>query len=186
LELCRGLGVKTLVVAGDLVGPLSEQDIDRARISLRQAGVQAEQFGVRIALEFQAAATLANNLQTAASLVSEADCPNLGLCLDAFHYYTGPSKLEDLADLPAGSLLHVQLCDLVGRPRELAADADRVLPGDGDFRLEALLRAVRATGYQGYVSVELMNPIVWQVPARQFGELAWRAVGELLARSLAS
>lgn len=183
LALLKSLGVETLVVAGDIVGPLEQQDLDRVQASLAQAAVRAGQHGLRLALEFQAQATFANNLQTAAALVAETGSPHLGLCFDAFHYYTGPSKAEDLGYLTAENLFHVQLSDLAGTPRELAADADRVLPGDGDFQLAPILDALRAIDYQGYVSLELMNPQIWRVPARQLGEVGMTALRKLLGQA---
>ncbi|MGE0607417.1 MAG: sugar phosphate isomerase/epimerase family protein [Pirellulales bacterium] len=183
LEICRHLGVQTLVVAGDLTGPLGEEDIDRARTSLRQAARQAGDFGVRLAWEFQSQATLANNVQTALALLADAAEPNLGLCLDIFHYYTGPSKFEDLAYLTPHNLFHVQLCDLSGQARELATDADRILPGDGDFQLQPIVAQLQAIGYRGHVSVELMNPQIWRIPPRQFGEIAITALRRLLGQA---
>ena len=53
-----------------------------------------------------------------------ADEPNLGVNLDVFHYYTGPSKFEDLAQLTPANLAFVQVCDVLEVPRELATDAD--------------------------------------------------------------
>ena len=103
-------------------------------MSLVQAAQQAGEFGVRLALEFQGEAVFPNNLQSAAALVEEIASPSLGLCLDAFHFFTGPSKESDLAYLSNANLFHVQFCDVAGTPREFAVDADRVLPGDGDFR----------------------------------------------------
>ena len=180
LDLCRNLGVGTLVVVGDLFGPLSEADLARVRVSLHQAAAEAGEHGVRIALEFQSRATLANNLETAAALVAEAGDRNLGLCFDVFHYYLGPSKFEDLAWLSPDNLFHVQVSDLAGQPRELATDADRILPGDGDFELAPIIERLRLVGYDGYVSLELMNPRIWQVPARQLGEIGMKALGKLL------
>ena len=183
LHLCHELGIGTLVVAGDIVGPLSAQDIERARNSLADASRQAAEHGIRLALEFQANASFANNLQTAAALVAEVASPHLGICFDAFHYYTGPSKLEDLAYLSVDNLFHVQLCDLAGLPRELAADADRILPGDGDFQLESILDVLRAISYQGCVSLELMNPQIWQIPPRQVAEIGMTALRKLLGQA---
>ena len=183
LALCRELGVQTLVVAGDIFGPVDELAFERVQASLREAAALAGKHGVRIALEFQARATLGNNLQTAAALVEAAGSPHVGLCLDVFHYYTGPSKAEDLGHLTRENLFHVQLCDLAGTMRELATDADRVLPGDGDFLLEPLVEHLRTIGYDGYVSVELMNPQIWQIPPRQFGEVAMTALRKVLGQA---
>jgi 2-keto-myo-inositol isomerase len=183
LTLCRELGVETLVVAADMLGPLSQQDLDRAQVSLTQAATQAGQAGVRLALEFQAQATFCNNLQTAAALVAECGSPHLGLCLDVFHYYVGPSKSEDLGYLTPANLFHVQLSDLSGVARELASDADRILPGDGDIQLSPLVDYLRQIDYEGHVSVELMNPQIWRVPARQFGEIGMTALRKLLGQA---
>lgn len=180
LAQCQQLGVQTLVVAADIAGPLDQQTLDRVQMSLRQAAELAGKTPVRLALEFQSRSTFANNLQTAAALVAETGSPHLGLCLDAFHYYTGPSKAEDWAYLTAENLFHVQLCDLLGVPRELASDADRILPGDGDFQLDPLVEHLRAIEYAGYVSIELMNPQIWKIPPRQFGEVALTALRKVL------
>ncbi|HTU25939.1 MAG TPA: sugar phosphate isomerase/epimerase family protein [Pirellulales bacterium] len=183
LSLCHTLGVSTLVVVGDFAGQLTETDFERTRHSLTEAAQRAADAGVRIALEFQGRASLANNLQTAAALVAETGHPALGICFDAFHYYVGPSKLEDLGYLTTENLFHVQLCDLAQIPRELAADADRILPGDGDFLLEPIVAHLRAIGYAGPVAVELMNPNIWQIPARQFGEIAMTALRKVLGQA---
>jgi 2-keto-myo-inositol isomerase len=180
LALCRDLGVRTIVIAGDVSQPLNQQDFERLMLSLEQAAEQATTFGVRVALEFQASARLPNNLQTAASLVAQINHPLLGICLDAFHYHTGPSKPEDLNHLTRDNLFHVQLCDLAGTAREMAADNDRVLPGDGDILLAPIVARLREINYGGYVSVELMNPQIWQVSPRSFGEIAMTALRKVL------
>ena len=188
LELCRTIGIGTMVIAGDIgkadnSGPLDQQALDRIRVSLKQAAQQAEQQNVRLAFEFQASATFANNLQTAAALLEEVGEPALGLCLDAFHFSVGPSKTEDLAYLTPENLFHVQLCDVAGVPREWAKDGDRILPGDGDFWLAPIVERLRAIDYRGCVAVELMNPQIWQISARQFGEVAMTAVRKTLGQA---
>ena len=180
LELCRTLEISTLIVVGDVLGPLDEAAFSRLQMSLTQAAAKASEYGLRLALEFQAKATYPNNLQSAAALVETIGSPHLGLCLDAFHFFTGPSKESDLAYLTAGNLFHVQLCDIAGQPREFAADSDRILPGDGDFPLAAIVERLREIDYRGCVAVELMNPAIWQIPPRQFGEVAMTAVRKVL------
>jgi 2-keto-myo-inositol isomerase len=183
LALCRALDVGTLVVAADVPGPLAQQDLDRVQMSLEQAAELAGRHGVRLALEFQARAAFANNLETAAALVADVGSPHLGICLDVFHFHVGPSKPEDLLHLSADNLFHVQFSDLSGVPRELAADADRILPGDGDIPLLPLVARLTEIDYRGCVSIELMNPQVWRIPPLQFGEIAMTALRKILGQA---
>src|SRR5262249_49091890 len=97
-----------------------------------------------------------------------------------FHYYKGPSKPEDLDRLTPRNLAHVQLCDVPGVPRELMTDSDRVFPGEGDFVLEPIVRKLRQIGYSGWVSLELMNPMVWQAKPAQVAELGLAALQRVL------
>jgi sugar phosphate isomerase/epimerase len=179
LALCQQIGITTLVVSGDIPGPISGQLVERVNMSLRQAADEGAAFDVRIALEFQAPAVYINNLQTAAALIDELQHPNLGICLDAFHFYVGPSKLEDLAYLSARNLFHVQLSDLADVPREFASDSQRILPGDGDIPLMPIVERLRQIQYEGYVSLEIMNPQIWRVPPMQLGEIGMTALRRL-------
>src|SRR5438105_3656446 len=74
----------------------------------------------------------------------------------------------------------VQVCDLAGVPRELATDGDRILPGDGDFQLQPILAQLQAAGYDGWVSLELLNPGLWQTNAVQVAAIGYQAVQRLL------
>jgi 2-keto-myo-inositol isomerase len=180
LELCQALAIPTLIVAADFSEPASGNALAHAVDSLAQAGQWAAAFSVRLALEFRAKNSFCSSLDTAAALVSQCGEANVGVNLDIFHYYTGPSKLEDLDLLTPQTLAHVQICDLAGVPRELAEDRDRVLPGDGDFHLKPILEKLRALGYDGWVSLELMNPTLWQVDATQVAEIGYTALRKVL------
>lgn len=182
LDLCRELGIGVLVVACDVSGPLSQQLLDRVGNSLAQIANEAGQHKVRVALEFQASASFGNNLQTAAALIEDVGSPSLGLCLDTFHFHVGPSKLDDLRCLTRDNLFHVQVSDLADVPRELATDSDRILPGEGEIALPAILSHLREIDYPGHLSIELMNPRIWQVPALQFGEIGMAAMKNLLEK----
>jgi 4-hydroxyphenylpyruvate dioxygenase len=186
LDLCQQFRIGTLLVVADFVGPrdaLGPADLDRAVVSLKQAAQWADGFGVRLALEFRGASTFCSSLDTALALIAQCDEPNIGVNFDVFHYYTGPSKFEDLDLLTPERLAHVQLCDVAGVPRELAQDGDRVLPGDGDFRLGPLLERFRQLGYEGWVSVELMNPTLWKAKPTQVAEIAITALRRLLGQA---
>jgi 4-hydroxyphenylpyruvate dioxygenase len=186
LELCAALHVPVLVVVADFLGPFGQSDIERAQVSLRQAGDAAATHGIKIALEFQSRNTFVNNLETAVMLAQSAEQPNVGICLDLFHFFVGPSKFDDLGLLTKENLFHVQVADVADRPRELATDADRILPGDGDFRLRPVFDYLRQIEYAGAVSLELLNPQFWNIPARQVGEIGLTALRVALGQAKAS
>jgi len=180
LPILRDLGIPVLVIAGDAFGPLSAQDLGRLSMSLAEAAKRAADAGVKLAFEFDARASFPNNLQSAVALVDEVASPALGICLDWFHYTVGPSKPLDLRLLTRDNLAHVQLSDIADVPREMASDADRILPGEGCSPPDDLLRRLAEIGYRAAVAVELHNPALWRVPPRQFGEIALTALRKLL------
>jgi 2-keto-myo-inositol isomerase len=180
LELCQSLGIGTLVVAGDIHDPLSQQLLQRVRERLGWMADAAAQANVRIALEFQASATFMNNLETAVALVAETAHPALGICLDTFHFHVGPSKTEDLALLTAENLFHVQLCDLAYAVRELATDQQRILPGEGDVAIGPIVDCLTQMVYSQAVSIETLNPQMWQVSPLAFGQIAMTSLRKAL------
>jgi sugar phosphate isomerase/epimerase len=180
LDLCQTFGIRTLIVVADFVEAVEPIALERAVVSLKQAAQWAAAFDVRLALEFRGKATFCASLDTALALIHQCDEPNVGVNFDVFHFYTGPSKFEDLERLSAERLAHVQLCDLAGVPRELATDSERILPGDGDFRLGPILDRFRAIGYDGWVSLETFNPTFWQAKPVQVAEIGITALRRVL------
>ena len=180
LDLCQQFGIGTMLVVADFASEVDTTSLERAVVSLTQAAQWAAGFNVRLALEFHGSDTFCASLDTALALVAQCGEPNVGVNLDVFHYYTGPSKFEDFDLLTPERLAFVQLCDLAGVPRELATDADRVLPGDGDFHLGPIIERLRALGYDGWVSLELMNPTLWQTKPVQVAEIGITALRHIL------
>jgi sugar phosphate isomerase/epimerase len=176
LDLLNALGVPVLVVASDSVDEPCPDDYGRAAGSLAEAAELAGVAGVTLALEFVKSSRFCASLDTALALIAQGESPHLGVCLDLFHYYTGPSKFEDLAYLARGNLAWLQVCDLSGTPREVAADADRILPGEGDFQVAPILEHLARIGYDGGVSVEVLNPRLWRVPVDHLADAAFRSV----------
>ena len=182
LQILRELAVPLMIVAVDFVRELTPDDYSRAAAALGEASETARGFGVRLALEFQKGAKFCASLDTTLALIAQCPAENLGVCLDIFHYYTGPSKFEDLAYLTPENLAWVQLCDLSGTPRELAGDGDRILPGDGDFLLGPIFEQLAAVGYDGYVSLEVLNPQLWRIPADRVADAGYQALCRTLGR----
>lgn len=172
LRLLRALGVGTFVVSlnvDDAFGPGAFREIVQL---LDRAADLAARDRIRLALEFQARAACWNNLESAVALVEEVRRPNVGVCLDLFHFICGPSKPQDLQLLTAENLFHVQLSDLAGVLREAARDSDRILPGEGDYDPSPVVGRLQEIGYKDTVSVELFNPVLWNLDPLQVVDAA--------------
>src|SRR5262249_40178132 len=107
LDLCAFFGIGTLLVAPDF-DAVDDVSLARAVVSLKQAAKWAAGFNVRLALEFRGRSAFCASLDTVLHLVGECGDPNVGVNFDVFHYYTGPSKFEDLALLTPKNLAFVQ------------------------------------------------------------------------------
>ena len=186
LDWLGELGVPTLVVATDFAHTPTLDDYRRGAARVAEAAELASAVGVRLAVEFQKGSGYCSCLETAVSLLAESGASGAGLCLDLFHYYTGPSKFEDLAYLSAENLHLVQLSDLSGTPREVAGDSDRVLPGDGDFQIGPILDRLDAIGYEGPVSLEILNPALWSIPADRVADFGYQAMSRVMGARMPS
>ena len=183
LDLLQALGVPTMVVAVDFFAhDLKPDDYTRAVASLVEAAGLAQQVGVNLAIEFQKHATFCASLDTTLALIAQSGAAGLGVCFDLFHYYTGPSKFEDLAYLAPDNLAWVQISDLSGTPRELAGDSDRILPGEGDYQIDPILDHLARIGYDGYVSLEVLNPQLWAIPVDRVADAGLRAMTRTLGQ----
>ncbi|WP_436770973.1 sugar phosphate isomerase/epimerase family protein [Yinghuangia sp. YIM S09857] len=127
-------------------------------------------------LPFTPIATIAD----ARALVRHAGTDRAGVLVDSWHVFNGPNTLADLAAIPAEELAYVQFCD---HPQVLGPDADtateamsnRVMPGDGVFDLHGFRAALDAVGFDGLVSVEVINPRLAELGVAEFARRAWAA-----------
>jgi 2-keto-myo-inositol isomerase len=119
----------------------------------------ASGYGVATGFEFLGFPSCSvHTLAHATEVVRAVAMPEVRIVIDAFHFYAGASRLQDVAALRADELLIVHLDDAEAGPRETLTDAQRVLPGDGVIPLRPLVDAIRATGYDGVWSIELFRP----------------------------
>ena len=140
---------------------------------------------------------------TALEIVAEADRPNLGLQVDAWHHFRGPipdsansAKPEAMAEscgvffsFPGQRIFAIQVCDAgppQGRPFEDTMKR-RLFPGEGEFPLATLIATLRLIGCQAPVSVEVfadpLSPEQQASKARQAAESA-RSLVDASAQAL--
>ena len=130
-------------------------DYAKGARNIRQVAEVARQFQLKVAAEFVRSSTFMASLTTALRLHREAAHPNFGILFDCYHFWSGPSKMEDMDLIRPGEIIHAHLNDTQDLPRELLDLQSRVVPGDGVAPLAKILRKLVDQGYSGPISVEL-------------------------------
>lgn len=111
---------------------------------------------------------------------------NVGLLLDAWHWYTQLGTVSDLMALTPEDVIHVHVNDApAGVEITDQIDNKRALPSEtGVIDLVAFLKAMKAIGYEGPVSPEPFSQRVRELPAEQAIaethaglDKAWQAAG---------
>jgi 2-keto-myo-inositol isomerase len=116
-------------------------------------------------------------------IVRETNKSNVGLVIDACHFYTGESSLESIDRIDPEKILIFHINDVEDRPKESIEDAHRLLPGGGVIPLRDLLERLRGIGYDGPCSIELFRPAYWNRDPLELARAARKTTLEVLARS---
>lgn len=113
----------------------------------------------------------------------------LKLVVEAWHFFRGPSTWESLRDLPLDLVGFVQFSDApapIHDDHHTESMHRRALPGEGVLDLPAFCGALLDKGYDGVVSVELLDDTWRAAPLPDFAEATLRTtrkVWEAAART---
>jgi len=167
-ELCKiaqAIGCPTVVV---VPSPTPDRDLPWAdavaeyvRV-LRDLSDIAGPYGVKLAFEFLGFGWCSVRTPRAAQqIVAATDRANVGMVLDAAHFYGGGGLLSEIAALDPVRIFAFHLDDLEDGPKEAITDATRVLPGMGVAPLTEICARLRGIDYDGPCSIELFRPEYW-------------------------
>jgi len=187
-ELCSialVIGCPTIVVvpspAPDRNLSWGETQAEYVRV-LRDLGDTARPYGVRLGFEFLGFGWCSVRTPRAAfEIIKEVDRDNVGLVLDAAHFYAGGGLMSEIEQLDAGRLFSFHLDDLEDAPKEAASDATRLLPGKGVIPLNDICERLHRIGYNGPCSIELFRPEYWEWDPGILALEAHKAACEVLA-----
>ena len=136
-------------------------------LRLREAADISRPYGIRLGLEYVGPKTLMardkfafiRTMKECQELIAEIESPNVGLQLDAFHWYCAGETVEDIMALKPENIVTVDLNDAVaGRTADEQLDWERELPtNSGVIDLAGFLKALRKIGYEGPVRAEPFN-----------------------------
>ncbi len=157
-DVMQELGTDLMLVCSN-VSPLSLGGIDRAAADFHELGERAARRGLRVGYEALAWGKHINDHRDAWEIVRRADHPNVGLILDSFHTLARKIDVESIRAIPRDKIFIVQLADapLIDMDYLYWSRHFRCMPFQGDLPVKDFMSAVAATGYEGYLSLEIFN-----------------------------
>jgi sugar phosphate isomerase/epimerase len=152
-----------LVVPGDLEGAGRAQAIERAASALGEALPDAHRHGVDLSIEplRPVHTDFVNTLPQAMDLVAAVDDPRCGICLDTFQVWRGAEERDKVLGEVRDAGPRTQIVQVADSRVEPRSREDRLVPGEGVIPLEAMLAVLFATGYEGWLAVEIMSEELW-------------------------
>jgi sugar phosphate isomerase/epimerase len=150
------------VGATDLPKLSVAQAAERYRVLL-EAGAQ---IGVVPQLELWGFSKNLGRLSECVAVAMETGHPSACVLVDVFHLYKGGSDFRGIRLLGPEAIQMLHMNDYPNDPpREKIDDSFRAYPGDGVAPLTELLQALRRTGGQKVLSLELFNRKYWSEDA---------------------
>ncbi|CAM9965268.1 unnamed protein product, partial [Chrysoparadoxa australica] len=133
--------------------------IDRAAEDFAELGAIAADYGIHVGYEALAWGRHVNDHRDAWEIVRRADHPNIGVILDSFHTLARRIDPNTIRRIPSDKITFVQLADAPQIDMDLLywSRHFRNMPGEGDLPVTDFMRAVAATGYDGWISLEIFN-----------------------------
>lgn len=154
------------ILAMDEIAALSETERTAALVkNISAISLIGKKYDVKFQIEV-IAFTPFNSLKQALEVIAATGVDNVGVVVDFWHLYAaGNTTPAEVAALDATLIYGVHFCD--GRRPGPGEQWDQCvqrdyLPGDGDVDLAVWTQAVKATGYDGVWSPELLSPTHWE------------------------
>jgi sugar phosphate isomerase/epimerase len=146
-DYVAGLSLGRALGATRAVTHIHDSDGARAVDKLGALCDLAAQEGLTIGLEFTSLTRGCHSIQRAAWFVDQIKRSNFGIGVDCLHLIRSGASTTDLDGLESRYFSYAQICDGFGLEASsdyMTESHDRQLPGDGDFPLEAIIRALPA------------------------------------------
>jgi 4-hydroxyphenylpyruvate dioxygenase len=157
-DLMAELQTDLLLICSN-VAPASLGGIDRAAADFHELGELAAKRGLRVGFEALAWGRHVSDYRDAWEIVRRADHKSIGIILDSFHALAPAIPVTAIESIPADRIFLVQLADAPKLGLDVLSWSRhfRCFPGQGDLPVTDFMKAIRATGYAGPLSLEIFN-----------------------------
>ena len=184
-KIAQAIGCRTIVV---VPSPSPGRDVPWSDILaeyvkvLRDLSDIASRYQVRLSFEFLGFGWCSVRTPRAASaIVQHVARDNVGLTIDAAHFYGGGGLLSELDALDPSQIFAFHLDDLEDTPKEAIHDSRRLLPGLGVVPLDDICARLKHIGYTGPCAVELFRPEYWDWDPQELAIKAHQAAIKVLS-----
>ena len=152
LRLAAAVGAPAVSVTSGRPRPgcAPQRALDHFVEALGPIGQAAADLGVRVGIEYEPG-LLVERATEVVEVIARVGSPALGVNLDLGHSYLEGEQPEAVVGLLAGRIWNVHVEDIRRRKHF------HLVPGEGDVPLERYLAALQATGYAGFLTVELYS-----------------------------
>jgi 2-keto-myo-inositol isomerase len=183
-KIAQAIGCSTIIV---VPSPSPDRNLPWADILaeyvkvLRDLSDIARLYQIKLSFEFLGFGWCSVRTPRAAfEIIQKVDRDNIGLTIDAAHFYGGGGLMSELDQLDPMRIFTFHLNDLEDTPKEAICDGTRLLPGLGVVPLDEICARLKRIGYIGPCSIELFRPEYWnwdpQVLANKAREAALKVL----------
>lgn len=184
-KIAQAIGCPTIVV---VPSPLPDRNMPWSEVLaeyvavLRDLSDIASLYNVRLSFEFLGFGWCSVRTPRAAfEIVQECDRDNVGMTVDAAHFYGGGGLIDELDGLDPERIFAFHLDDLEDTPKEAITDGTRLLPGLGVVPLDDICARLKRIGYDGSCTIELFRPEYWDWHPQDLANKARQAALEVLS-----
>ncbi|MBI4830676.1 MAG: sugar phosphate isomerase/epimerase, partial [Candidatus Lindowbacteria bacterium] len=112
-----------------------------------------------------------NSLEAACDAVAAHKGRRIGLALDTFDLHATGVQPERLKSIDRSILSVMRMSDCTDVSHAILSETDRVLPGEGVARIDAMLEAVYGAGFSGPISLKILSPALWSLKAEEIAKI---------------
>ena len=179
-EIAEAFGARSLNV---VQGFGTKLDLDRAAQDLAGVCDRARDHGLLVTVEFLPWSGIPN-AAVALDLIGRTGRANATVLIDTWHGYRGGADLALLRALPGEKVGSVQLNDAPAAPASnlmLESMQARLMPGEGEIPIAAVLRTLDAVGARAPLGVEVFHASHAHEDATKIARRAAEATRRVLA-----
>jgi sugar phosphate isomerase/epimerase len=151
---------------------VSEESVDR----LGRCAEIVRASGARLAVEFAPSGAI-DSIAGALSVIDQIGSDQVGMLIDSWHFFRGPSEWPDLETVPLERIAFVQFDDALAPLTDdvmVETVNRRTWPGEGSLDLVRFANTLTGRGWDGMVSVEVLSSEHRQLDVGTFAQLAFQ------------